>query len=219
MPFQVWDGATGAKAALDLLIDSGAIPPTIVVFIDSGDGPYPDSECADSVDGREWFDRYVSKAVVPWVDSKYRTIAKPAARAIMGNSQGGYCAAILTLRHPDIFGTAISFSGYFHAGVVGSNSGTPFNDDPTALDAASPDIVLGQLAPSVRADLYFVVVSDPKQDLYGPQAASFDQLLTAGGYPHLMLSAEIGHGWVEVRENFPTAVEVWASRMVKTGVF
>lgn len=218
-PFQVWDGATGVKDALDTLIDSGAIPPTIVVFIDSGDGPFLDSECADSVDGREWFDRYVSQTVVPWVDSTYRTITKPAARAIMGNSQGGYCAAILTLRHPDIFGTSISFSGYFHAGIIGSNSAWPFNGDQTALDAASPDIVVGQLAPSVRANLYFIVVSDPNQPLYGPQAASFDQLLAANGYPHLAMSAEIGHGWVEVREDFPTVLETWAARLVATGVF
>jgi enterochelin esterase-like enzyme len=137
----------------------------------------------------------------------------------MGNSQGGYCAAILTLRHPDIFGTSISFSGYFHAGIVGSNSGSPFNEDQTALDAASPDIVVGQLAPSVRANLYFIVVSDSNQPLYGPQAASFVQLLATDGYPHVTMSAEIGHGWVQVRESCPTALEIWASRMVATGVF
>jgi enterochelin esterase-like enzyme len=217
--FQAWDEATGAKYALDTLIDSGAIPPTIAVFIDTGHDPFLDSECADSVDGREWFARYVSQTVVPWVDSNYRTIAKPAARAIMGNSQGGYCAAIMTLRHPEIFGTSISFSGYFHAGIVGPNSAWPYDGDQKALDAASPDIIAGQLAPSLRANLYFILVSDPNQSLYGPQAAMFDQLLTADGYPHVTLSAEIGHGWVEVREECPTTLEIWASRLVATGVF
>ena len=46
-PFGFWDAATNVKVALDTLIDTGAIPAAIVVFISSGGGPYDDSECAD----------------------------------------------------------------------------------------------------------------------------------------------------------------------------
>ena len=218
-PFGFWDTATNVKVALDTLIDSGAMPAVIVVFISSGDGPYQDSECANSFDGLEWFDTYVGQTVVPWVDSHYRTIAQPAARAITGMSQGGYCAAILALHHPDVFGTSIIFSGYFHAGIVGSNSARPFGGDRALLDAASPDVVVGQLAPALRASLYFIVITKTGQPLFGPQAASFNQLLAAGGYPHRAIASAEPHGWVEVRQETPTALEVWAARLLVTGVF
>ena len=219
-PFRDWDSATNVKVALDTLIDTGAMPAAIVVFISSSGGPYEDSECADSFDGREWFDRYVAQTVVPWVDSHYRTIAQPAARAIMGMSQGGYCAAILALHHPDVFGTSITFSGYFHAGIpIGANTSRPFGGDPALLDAASPDVVVGQLAPAVRANLYFIVIAQTSQPPFGPMAASFDRLLAANGYPYLAIPAAVTHGWGQVRQETPTALEVWAARLSATGVF
>ncbi len=219
-PFGFWDAATNVKVALDTLIDTGAIPAAIVVFISSGGGPYDDSECADSFDGREWFDRHVGQTVVSWVDAHYRTIAQPAARAIMGMSQGGYCAAILALHHPDVFGTSIIFSGYFHAGIpIGANTSQPFGGDPALLDAASPDVVVGRLAPAVRASLYFIVIAQTGQPPFGPMAASFDRLLAANGYPYMAIPAAVTHGWGQVRQETPTALEVWAARMGATGVF
>ena len=136
--FATWEKGADLTGALDTLIDSGALPPTIVVSVDAGRGPYPDSECANSYDGREWYDRFVAQTVVPWVDSHYRTIAAPAGRAIMGMSQGGYCGAILALHHPDLFGTSISFSGYFHAGVAGPTSALPFGANQQALKRRFP---------------------------------------------------------------------------------
>lgn len=217
--FATWDKAVAFTITLDALIEAGTIPPTIVVSVDAGVGPYPDSECANSYDGLEWYDQFVAQTVVPWVDAHYRTIVAPAARAIMGMSQGGYCAAILALHHPDVFGTSISFSGYFYAGAAGPNSARPFGFDPQAIKAASPDVVVGQLRPAVRAGLYFIVVAQPSQALYGQQANEFNLLLTANGYPHLAIAATEPHGWVQVRQELAPALEAWAARLVVTPVF
>ena len=217
--FATWEKADDLTGALNTLIDSGALPPTIVVSIDAGRGPYLDSECANSYDGREWYDRFVAQTVVPWVDSHYRTIAAPAGRAIMGMSQGGYCAAILALHHPDVFGTSISFSGYFHAGVAGPTSALPFGGNQQALNAGSPDVVAGQLAPPIRASLYFIVIAQASQALYGPQADEFIRLLTVDGYPHLAIAAAEPHGWVQVRQELTPVLAAWAARLVATGVF
>ena len=81
---------------------------------------------------------------------------------------------------------------------------------------------LGQrnpLAPALRASLYFIVITKTGQPLFGPQAASFNQLLAAGGYPHRAIASAEPHGWVEVRQETPTALEVWAARLLVTGVF
>jgi enterochelin esterase-like enzyme len=217
--FAHWDAATNVNVVLDALIDRGAIPPMIVVSMSADGGPYADSECANSYDGSEWFDRYTAQTVVPWVDSHYRTIAEAAARAIMGSSQGGYCAAILALHHPQTFGSSLVYSGYFHAAIDGGGSYEPFGGNAAALAAASPDIVAGQLDPSVRSSLYFILTAEPGQKLYGPEAARFDQLLTQDGYPHLVIPATVPHGWVQVRHEFPAVTEAWAARLVTTGVF
>lgn len=214
-PFHTWDGGTSSTVALDSLVDAGSIPPVIVVYVDSSDGPFADTECANSYDGRQWYDTFAATTIVRWVDASFRTIATPASRAVTGLSQGGYCAAILALRHPDVFGTAIAFSGYFQAGVVGPASAAPFGDRPAALAAASPTIVAAELPAAQRSILDFILVADPSQPLYGTGTAAFARLLAADGYSHLVLAAAVPHGWQQVRLEFPAAMEAWAERLAR----
>lgn len=83
-----WKADAHIARQLDMLITTGAIPPEIVVFVSEAGGPYPDSECIDSADGREWFERFVTRTVVPYVDGHERTIPTATARTLMGFSQG-----------------------------------------------------------------------------------------------------------------------------------
>ncbi len=214
-----WDSATNVTVALNTLIDSGAMPPAIVVAMDTTGGPYADSECANSYDGREWFDTYTAATVVPWVDAHYRTIADKRARAIIGASTGGYCAAILALHHPDVFGSSLVLSGYFHAAIDGGASNRPFGGNQAALDQASPDVVMSQLPADVRSNLFFVVDALPSQPLYGREANRFDALLTLNGYPHVLIASTAVHGWPQLRHDLALVMNLWAARMVGTGVF
>jgi enterochelin esterase-like enzyme len=217
--YRLWGGATNVKAALDTLIDSGTIPAMIVVFIGSAGGPFPDTECADSFDHRQWYDTFVGVTMVGWMDARYKTIAQPEARAIAGMSEGGYCAAILALRHHTVFGTSISFSGYFQAGAAGVNSAAVFGGNKALLAAYSPTTVAGQLDAAARVRLYFILVVKPDQAEYGPQAAAFEKDLATDGYRYDVIVSSEPHGWPQVRDNFPIAVEAWSARMVATGVF
>ena len=218
MDFSLWDSATNVKVALDTLIDRGVVPPMIVVFAWTGPGPYPDSECADSYDGREQMDSFLSRTLVAYVDSHYPTIARADARAITGMSQGGYCAAILALRHPDVFATSVPFSGYFRAGVADGNAKAPFGGDANALAAASPMVVAAGLPPSVRAGLLFIVVARPADPFFGKEATDFENLLTAQGYRLVALQDRVGHGWTQVREQFMPALQAWSAFLVTAGV-
>jgi S-formylglutathione hydrolase FrmB len=49
--------------------------------------------------------------LVPWIDADLRTIRSRGGRAIAGLSQGGFCSTSYAARHPDLFSTALSFSG------------------------------------------------------------------------------------------------------------
>ena len=214
-----WKAALDAPAFFDVLIDQGTMPSTIVVFADASGGPYPDSQCADSFDGREWYDRWFGQTLVPWIDGTFRTIATGNARAVMGMSEGGYCAAILTLHHADLIGAAISFSGYFHAGLAGATSLLPFGDQPTLMDNASPDVYSSRCPNEVRSRLFFILVARPTQELFGRQAVGFDALLASQGYSQLLIDTSQPHGWAQVRQELGRTMAVWSDRMVGQSVF
>lgn len=94
---------------LDALIGAGSIPPVIGVFVDGwtalGGSQWVNSDAI----GR--YREYVAKDVVGHVDAALRTVPKPAARAVVGKSSGGYGALVMASRHPDIFAHAAAHSG------------------------------------------------------------------------------------------------------------
>ncbi len=57
------------------------------------------------------YETYITKELVPLIDSKYRTIADRSGRAITGLSMGGHGGLWFGFRHPDIFGACGSQSG------------------------------------------------------------------------------------------------------------
>lgn len=80
----------------------------IIVCPDGGFGSwYWDSPVDDSFR----YETYISKELVEWVDSKYKTIKTKSGRAITGLSMGGHGALYLALKHQDIYGVAGSMSG------------------------------------------------------------------------------------------------------------
>ena len=221
VPFEYhqWDASVNIRVVLDSLIDSGEIPPMIVAFVNAAHAPTADTECANSVDGNQWLETYMSETVVSMVDGHYRTIAKPSARALMGFSEGGYCAAMLTLRHPSVFGTAIPISGYFWAGDGSDTAALPFGGDVALMTAASPMILATQVPPAQRGGLFFIVVADPSQPLYGVESAEFERLLTFQGYQFLAIDSAVPHGWEQVRQQLPAVLEAWAAHLPAVGAF
>ncbi len=94
---------------LDRLIQTGRMRPAIVVMPDCftryGGSQYLDSAAT----GR--YETHIIEELVPFIDSKYRTIPEAAQRAVMGKSSGGYGSLILGMRHPDVFGIVACHSG------------------------------------------------------------------------------------------------------------
>ena len=92
------------KANLHSLADRYGV---IIVCPDGQDSWYFDSP----IDPTMQFETYVSKELVEYVDSHYRTIAHRYMRAITGLSMGGHGALFLAWRHPDVFWSCGSMSG------------------------------------------------------------------------------------------------------------
>ena len=92
------------KADLNLLANKYGV---IIVCPDGQDSWYFDSP----IDPMMQFETYVSKELVEYIDSHYRTYANRFMRAITGLSMGGHGALFLAWRHPDVFWSCGSMSG------------------------------------------------------------------------------------------------------------
>jgi len=58
----------------------------------------------------EWETFHIDE-LIPWIDHNLATIAGRDGRAIAGLSQGGFCSMSYAARHPDLFATALAYSG------------------------------------------------------------------------------------------------------------
>jgi S-formylglutathione hydrolase FrmB len=85
--------------------------PLIVVMPDIALGDDGGGWCTDWPDGKEKWETFHIDQLIPWVDHNLRTVVARRGRAIAGLSQGGFCSMSYAARHPDLFETALSFSG------------------------------------------------------------------------------------------------------------
>jgi S-formylglutathione hydrolase FrmB len=214
----LWDGETGAITELNSLIGSGKIPAAIVVFIDESGAPMMPTECIDSYNKQQWLETFISKTVVDYVDLSYRTISDPKARTIMGLSEGGFCAAMLALRDPDIYSVDISFSGCFWAGTPAPDAAVPYGGQDSLIDASSPALLAPQMAGAYRSSLYFILVSQASQAYFGPQFTGFEKILDANGYGYVATNSTYPHGWSQVANETAGALHAWAAHLMLSGV-
>src|SRR5439155_22890700 len=89
------------------------------------------------------------RQLIPWVDANLRTIPTRGARAIAGLSQGGFCSMSYAARHPDLFATALAYSGapdiyYDTRDRFGAMA--VINATEVALDREPPDTFFGSPA-------------------------------------------------------------------------
>ncbi|HZU28103.1 MAG TPA: SMP-30/gluconolactonase/LRE family protein [Bryobacteraceae bacterium] len=114
------DGSWRVPIVFDNLINSGAMPVTIGVFINpgvlpgaGGDEParFNRSYEYDSVDDR--YTRFLTEEILPEVAKKWNISADPNDHAIAGISSGGIAAFTSAMLRPDAFRRVLSFVGSF----------------------------------------------------------------------------------------------------------
>ena len=99
-------GIPRVAARFAAAIEAGKAPPCLVVFVNG----MPDGMYVDWKDGSAPLETVIVKELVPHVDASYRTIASREGRALDGYSMGGYGAARLGFKYPDVF-RAVSMMG------------------------------------------------------------------------------------------------------------
>jgi putative esterase len=102
-------GGLRLAAVADGLIHERQVPPFVAVMPPAGSTPQFDGEWT----GR--WETYVVRSVLPWAERHLPLARTAGARTIAGFSAGAYGAIDIALRHPGLFGTVESWSGYFQA--------------------------------------------------------------------------------------------------------
>ncbi len=99
----------GIADRMDALLASGRAKPMILALPDCfthiGGSQYVNSPAL----GR--YEDHVIEELVPFVDSRYRTLAAREHRGVIGKSSGGYGALMLGMRRPETFGAVACHSG------------------------------------------------------------------------------------------------------------
>jgi len=102
----------GIADRMDALLAAGKAKPMILALPDCfthlGGSQYVNSPALGN------YEDHVIGELVPFVDSRYRTLAAPEHRGVIGKSSGGYGALMLGMRHPDVFQASICHSGDIH---------------------------------------------------------------------------------------------------------
>ena len=119
------------------------------------DGTY-DASWWDVPGGYPRNETYVIDHVIPYVDSRLRTISDRAGRALVGLSQGGAGTARLASLHPDLFVAAAPMSAaftvnHFGASPVGGGGPSPTNVHAVAND---PFEIMDNLDPVALSLIY-----------------------------------------------------------------
>ena len=83
---------------LDNLIVSAKISPVVVVFIE-----YKEGDQDFFLNKTEEYSAFICNDLVPFIDSKFKTINSPEKRGIGGISAGGHISLLTALKRPDKF--------------------------------------------------------------------------------------------------------------------
>ena len=100
-------GIAPVSAWFDAAIREGKIPPMLVVFPNG----LASSMWCDSKDGAVPMETIVIKELLPDIDATFRTIAAREGRIIEGFSMGGYGAARLGFKYPQLFSSVSILAG------------------------------------------------------------------------------------------------------------
>ncbi len=101
-----WPRRTNLINYIDSLVTNNILPEIIMVFPDGENSYY-----INNYNNRFCYEDMLINEFFPYIDSTYHCTKNKYFRAIAGLSMGGFGSVVLTLKHPELFGTCINISG------------------------------------------------------------------------------------------------------------
>jgi endo-1,4-beta-xylanase len=163
-------GATVFLPFFNAAVDSGTLPPAIVVLVNGlGRGMY--------LNLQKPIENVIIQDLIPHIDQTYRTIARREGRVIQGFSMGGFGAGHLGFKYPNLFGTIV-----INSGALRDHAWFPFDEHPNALAEKN--------AAQLRRNTRIFVGCGTKDDLLASNQELHELLQKLG----------IEHEWITVPE-------------------
>ncbi|MXO65758.1 esterase [Altererythrobacter endophyticus] len=180
-----WSTVGRENVILDNLIAAGKAKKMIVVMPDGHTPVRPDVDLLANND----FGNDLIQDLIPYVDSHFRTIDDPDARAMAGLSMGGAHTIRNGLTHPDLF----HYIGIFSMGLGMQGAGDQVADYEKTNDAA-----LKQAAQDLKLVYYAMGKDDFLHGTVAPTRGIFEKY----GIDHIYNESEGGHTWINWRRYF-----------------
>jgi enterochelin esterase-like enzyme len=177
-----WTSVGHANYILDNLLAAGKAKPMIVVM---PFGHTPERQGANMLANND-FGQDLFKDLIPYVDGHFRTVAKPAARAMAGLSMGGAHTLQFGLTHPEVF----RYVGIFSMGLM--------NADQIASYEAANAPGLTQAGKSMSLVYYAIGNKDFLFASSTPTRAMMDKY----GIKYVFHESDGGHTWINWRRYF-----------------
>lgn len=199
----------------NLLANKKAKPAILVMpDINGTAGGGTGSQCLDHPGpGGVQNDTYLSQDVPADVIGKFRAEPVGPHWAVAGFSEGGFCAANLSLRHPQIYGAAAVMSGYFQP--LPERGVDPFGGDAKARLANDPLWLLSRTPPGGRLPAFWLMAGS--SDRGDTQEAKLFQsvLISHGQHTPLELVPRARHTFAAWNPALPKLL-TWATDRVSS---
>lgn len=195
--------ALGSPEALQRAIDSGRIPPSIIV-VPSLNVDSDEHDCAN-LGGRPAIATFVAQEVPRMIAATFPNVSRErAAWMVMGLSSGAYCAAWTAMTEPSQYGAAGVLSGYdrpIEGGLARAGRRVAEQNTLSAM--------LGGRTP----DGLRMWVLGAQDDPYDAGGTAKRLLAAAHGTDSVTVDvpATGGHAWPLWVEGFPRLLEWWGS--------
>ena len=174
----------------------GCLADTYDIIVVMPDGGY-DSWYFDSETTPEYqYETFVSKELVEYVDSHYKTIPQREGRAITGLSMGGHGALYLAFRHQDVYSSAGSTSGgvdirpFPEKWGIAKRLGTK-EADPEAWEKNTVINMTHLLQPGSLN----LIIDCGTEDFFHEVNCNLHDKLMKEGIPHDFYQRPGGHNW------------------------
>jgi S-formylglutathione hydrolase FrmB len=211
----------GLADALEKDMRAGRLPEMLVVAPRGVDTWFVDAQ-----GGVSRYATFLSEALVPFVDGRYRTVASRGSRLVAGISMGGYGALRWALARPGLFCAAGGLSPAIQQMCWPAVQAMPFYVRPSLERTFGNDPVKNVLR---QNDLYAMLLDDPllaarapflyvrcgTEDKYrlAEIASFFDRYLDAFAIPHSVVSETGVHDWPYWRRVFPEFVRTLSTHL------
>jgi len=137
------------------------------------------------VDSTYRYETFITKELVPFVDSHYQTISNVAHRGITGLSMGGFGSFYLAIRHPDLFGSMGSMSRGLDIRPFPNNWDLPLRLGAYSTSPKNWDrVALPNFISELSKEHMHIIFDCGEDDFFFNVNLSFHTMLNAYNIPH-----------------------------------